>query len=229
MQGVKTLISKHPGPTITIMGGVHGNEPSGIRIVQNLMDKYEQINQGTLHLILANPLAISSNQRCVETNMNRAFIEEFQPQTQEETRAQELLPLLKSTDILIDIHNTLRPNTQPFVICESPDHQLCGCFGISKIVSGLAEIHAGSSDAYVARHGGVGICLEVGSALFPQLEPQVVKCIDALLFQKPLSALPLEHYKAKELRRAKAIPWIFEEQWGDFDFLAKGSIIGYEG
>lgn len=221
MQGVKTLTSKHPRPTITIMGGVHGNEPSGIRIVQNLMDKYEQINQGTLHLILANPLAISSNQRCVETNMNRAFIEEFQPQTQEETRAQELLPLLKSTDILIDIHNTLRPNTQPFVICETPDHELCTSFGIDKVVSGLSDMHAGSSDAYVARQGGVGICLEVGSASSPQIERHIITVIESLLNQQSLPRTHVTHYKAKEMIVAQELPWHFEQEWGDFERLSK--------
>lgn len=225
---MKTLIGRTSGQTITIMGGVHGDEPSGIRIVQYLMEKYERIEQGKLHFILANTLAITRKQRCVFTNMNRAFIDNLQAQTWEEKRAQELLPLLRSTDVLIDIHNTIRTNTQPFVICEKPDEELCACFWIDKVVSGLVDIHVGSSDAYVHSHGWLAISLEVGSAGAPYLETQIAKTIDALLNQQPLTRVKLRHYRAKELIRAEALPWCFEQKWGDFDSLPQWAILGYE-
>jgi succinylglutamate desuccinylase len=55
------------------MAGVHGNEKSGIHILEELADILK-VTQGSVHLILqANPRAIKQNIRQTEKNMNRAF------------------------------------------------------------------------------------------------------------------------------------------------------------
>ncbi|MCB9804969.1 succinylglutamate desuccinylase/aspartoacylase family protein [Candidatus Peribacteria bacterium] len=67
----------------------------------------------------ANPRAIEQNIRQTEKNMNRSFHTIPQDNTYEDIRAQELLPFLRESDVLLDIHNTLNTeNSIPFLISE---------------------------------------------------------------------------------------------------------------
>lgn len=51
--------------------------------------------------------------------MNRSFHDVAQGTTYEDLRVQEPIPILRQSDILIDIHNTLNiQNSLPFLISE---------------------------------------------------------------------------------------------------------------
>ncbi|SHG62503.1 Succinylglutamate desuccinylase / Aspartoacylase family protein [Thermosyntropha lipolytica DSM 11003] len=66
--------SSKPGPTVMIVGGIHGNETAGYRAAEKIKDW--KINCGTL-LVLpqANKLAIQANKRYIEgePDLNRSF------------------------------------------------------------------------------------------------------------------------------------------------------------
>lgn len=71
-EGVTTIFGTKPGKTLTIMGGVHGNEICGVEIVRKLM-RVLKIERGKVHLILGNPRAIKRGTRQTQFNLNRAF------------------------------------------------------------------------------------------------------------------------------------------------------------
>ncbi len=63
-------------PVAAIIGGVHGDEPSGVRAVESIL---HEIDAGMLTLdrggrfIIAHPGAIAANRRFIEVDMNRSF------------------------------------------------------------------------------------------------------------------------------------------------------------
>ena len=62
------------GPTIMILGGLHGNEPAGIIAFQRVLKVLETRNlqfKGQIHGFRGNLKAISSSERFLEEDMNR--------------------------------------------------------------------------------------------------------------------------------------------------------------
>lgn len=119
------------GPTIIIMGGMHGNEVNGVTIVTRLYTEWKDKSDalhGTLHLVIANPYAsaIEKRGRTVEGELidaNRLFaspdqISELQRAQPEYRRIREILSLYKETPpgtVMIDVHSLRWPSETPFV------------------------------------------------------------------------------------------------------------------
>ncbi|GBG33284.1 Kinesin-like protein [Hondaea fermentalgiana] len=124
---------------VTVLGGVHGNELVGIRVVKRLLSELEaghwEIDQQGAELVLGlgNPEAIKKGTRgsAPGGDLNRSFPLELAKSieggekaeagkaqqlnlTFEEQRARELGPLLMKTDILLDIHAANTPS-DPFI------------------------------------------------------------------------------------------------------------------
>lgn len=90
---------------ILVIGGMHGNEKLGIRLVELL----KQTPIPDVDVIIANPEAVMLNKRFVESDLNRSFGHQ-QTVTLETKRAQELLKVAEQYDIVLDFHNTQTPN-----------------------------------------------------------------------------------------------------------------------
>ncbi|WP_254841285.1 succinylglutamate desuccinylase/aspartoacylase domain-containing protein [Natronomonas marina] len=62
-----------PGdPELAVVGGVHGDEPSGVRAVERLRDADLSLRRG-VKFVVANPPAVEAGQRYLETDLNRSF------------------------------------------------------------------------------------------------------------------------------------------------------------
>ncbi|WP_435193947.1 succinylglutamate desuccinylase [Natronomonas sp. EA1] len=78
MVAVEPDVTTHgPGdPEIALVGGVHGDEPSGVRAVERLREAAEagdlELQRG-IKLIIANPPAVEANARYLDTDLNRTF------------------------------------------------------------------------------------------------------------------------------------------------------------
>ncbi|MCQ2062157.1 MAG: aspartoacylase [Fibrobacter sp.] len=107
--------------TIVVAGGTHGNERTGVRIVQKWMEHPECYNtlctSAKVDLVLSNPEAMRLNRRYRDHDLNRAFSQTcldvaVEPQQYEFRRARELNRIYgpkgpdTRTDLLLDIHNT---------------------------------------------------------------------------------------------------------------------------
>jgi len=176
ISSITTHTGSSPGPTVTILGATHGDEPGGVRIVERLRNYlHSQLFYGTVNLGIGNPEAYKRRSRSADpdsnTNMNRVFtakrLLDPQPRSRDVLRAQELAPLLAKTDYLIDLHATSLPS-EPFL-----------CFGLNpekhSPLTRFAPVQRilidsnhfmgkelGTTDAYVDRSGGIGICYETG-------------------------------------------------------------------
>ncbi len=106
--------------TIVVAGGTHGNERTGVRLVQKWMEHpecYSSLCSAKVDLVLSNPEAVRLNRRYRDFDLNRAFSQTCLdvnaiPQQYEFRRAKELNALYgpkgtaTKTDLLLDVHNT---------------------------------------------------------------------------------------------------------------------------
>ena len=106
--------------TIVVAGGTHGNERTGVRLVQKWMEHpecYSSLCSAKVDLVLSNPEAVRLNRRYRDFDLNRAFSQTcldvtVDPQQYEFRRAKELDALYgpkgaaTKTDLLLDVHNT---------------------------------------------------------------------------------------------------------------------------
>ena len=106
--------------TIVVAGGTHGNERTGVRLVQKWMEHpecFSSLCSAKVDLVLSNPEAVRLNRRYRDFDLNRAFSQtcldvNADPQQYEFRRAKELNALYgpkgaaTKTDLLLDVHNT---------------------------------------------------------------------------------------------------------------------------
>lgn len=143
------------------MGGIHGNEPAGVKVLK-LLEKIKPVS-GTLHLIHGNPRAIAKGERFTEENLNRVF-HNTTGKKYEHIRGREIRKILKECDALLDIHGyqEIWGITKPLIICEEGSIETAKKLGIRTISYNWKKFHKGSSDHYMDKIGKIGICIECG-------------------------------------------------------------------
>jgi predicted deacylase len=95
---VFTLDSGQPGPCVLVVGGIHGNEPSGAQAAR-LLAEGSRPKRGVLRVLPeANPEALSDQQRSSASgDLNRAF-------PAETPRAASIYALAQTADLVLDLH-----------------------------------------------------------------------------------------------------------------------------
>ena len=88
---------------ILITIGTHGNEKIGRRVAAHL--KNVSVTNGRLDVIVANERAFNLNKRCIDQDLNRSFPGKKNG-NYEQRRAYALTPLIRSADIVVDLHST---------------------------------------------------------------------------------------------------------------------------
>jgi predicted deacylase len=77
MEPAPDVTTHGPGsPEVAVVGGVHGDEPSGVRAVERLrraIDRGELGLQRGVALVVANPPAVEAGVRYLDTDLNRSF------------------------------------------------------------------------------------------------------------------------------------------------------------
>ena len=165
---------ERPGPCLVILGGVHGNERTGIELIKRLyrvLDSQEKkLVRGQLFFVLGNPRAMEKNVRFIERDLNRLFsptrLLQAPDGSYEDLRCREIAQILRSADISIDIHSTNKPSL-PFLACAvSPRHEdIYRWFDTDRVLTDPHYILGGAvvtTDEFVDQRGSVGICYETG-------------------------------------------------------------------
>jgi aspartoacylase len=81
---------------ILVIGGVHGDETTGIELIKKL----EQKPIKTISTLLANPLAVQKKKRFIETDLNRSFNKV--PISKEEKLALEIDKEIRNYDLILN-------------------------------------------------------------------------------------------------------------------------------
>ncbi len=103
-------------PQITIIGGIHGDEPSGVQIIHMLSDylSNHKIN-GSVKLIIANERAINKNVRYIEKDVNRSFPGNLSSGIYEERLAAKIFSEIQNSNFVLALHAT-KSSPPPFAI-----------------------------------------------------------------------------------------------------------------
>ena len=113
---------------VAIVGGIHGDEPAGVRIVERLADELDPLDPsgggggdgdageaGLVRLILANEPAIEAETRYTDTDLNRAFPGDADSDEYERGLASRLTAELEGMDAVLALH-TSHSAPPPFAI-----------------------------------------------------------------------------------------------------------------
>ena len=196
---------------VAIVGGMHGDEPEGIALIESLLAKKESYWEDAIFdvtLALGNPDAITSSKRVdrAQTDLNRAFgaesISNMHP------RARILQETLRDADIILDIHQTHLPIDACVVCPKTPAHlQLALHLGAKQVVTGTEKIFgANMLSDWANQQGRLGLTFETGQAgteqalevariavdqlLFEPIQTQTERLVNALLLWEVVDVLP---------------------------------------
>ena len=168
------------GPTMVFVGGIHGNEPSGVIALHRVMDWLEEHSitlHGRLIGIAGNLAALEANQRFLQHDLNRMWNRRFlSPQAQstasspihEERELQEihaiLKPLLdKGGDLyFIDLHTTSSASDPFIAINDQLDNRAFALKFPVPTVLGIEEFLEGPLLSYLNDFGHVAMAFEAG-------------------------------------------------------------------
>lgn len=231
------LDSKIPGPNVVILGGIHGNETCGLTALESI--KKWNIRRGRVILEIGNPAGVEQNIRFTETNLNRMFLPETAYTATERTsyeyqRAQYLKTLLDEADVLLDIHASNTPGSIPFLICEDDAAPFAKYLPGTIRCSGFSKTHPGSTDWYMNNAGKPAICIECGYTKDPASHEIATDA--ARLFLQSLSMLSgnsLSSEKQQILNAyaiyyTKSPTFTLAKEFGDFERITPGTLIGYD-
>ncbi len=76
---IKHLKGSQPGPTLIFIGGIHGNEPSGVFALKKVFDELEDKEipiRGNIYAISGNLWALENNKRYDKQDLNRLWTQE---------------------------------------------------------------------------------------------------------------------------------------------------------
>ncbi|MGQ3329631.1 MULTISPECIES: succinylglutamate desuccinylase/aspartoacylase domain-containing protein [Halorubrum] len=104
---------------VAIVGGIHGDEPAGERIVRRLADALDApedgAGDGIVRLIVANEPALAAETRYTDTDLNRAFPGDADSDEYERALAPRLAAELEGMDAVLALH-TSHSAPPPFAI-----------------------------------------------------------------------------------------------------------------
>lgn len=127
-----TLHGPDGEPEVTVIGGIHGDEPAGVEVIRRLR-KDDIEYKRPVQLVIGNPSAVEECERYLETDLNRAYPGNENGALEEQI-ASEIMDIIDGTTVL-SIHTTHSTNT-PFAILDSSNEML------TKIVSELSVPYA---------------------------------------------------------------------------------------
>jgi len=188
---IARIRAPRPGPTLVLIGAVHGNEPAGVRAARRIADAIgagvTPLLRGELVALIGNMPAFESDDpavRYLDHDLNRAFTRErlerarglpSPERTTEEVEALELLETLDEIATnargpvhLIDLHTTSAPSVPFSVLGDAlPNRTLALALGLP-IVLGLEEELAGVLSDFTSEElGFVSLLVEGGQHDLP--------------------------------------------------------------
>ncbi len=105
-------------PRVAVVGGIHGDEPAGERIVEQLVEEVRVADErieGTVQLVVANERALAVGERYTEVDLNRTFPGDVESDTYETALAARLTTVLEGADAILALH-TSHSVPPPFAI-----------------------------------------------------------------------------------------------------------------
>jgi succinylglutamate desuccinylase len=131
--GVWSFTAAAPGPHLALVALTHGNEIAGAAVLAELLGAGLRPERGRLSLVFANTEAFlafdpenPTATRYLEEDLNRLWGEDrlqSPRDSREMRRVRTLLPVIKSVDVLVDLHSMLWPS-DPLILAADTDQAI---------------------------------------------------------------------------------------------------------
>ena len=173
---IVTYRALEAGPTLTVLGAVHGNERCGAEAIRSLIAQIDQgvvgVTRGTLQLVpVVNPRAYAEGVRFVERNLNRYLYPKEEKQYYEDHLDPIVCGLLDATDVLLDLHSYASQGG-PFIFVgteRGAELAYARSLGVTDFVCGWSEAFGSGTGResqgtteYARTQGALAVTLECG-------------------------------------------------------------------
>ena len=221
------LEGQTPGPAVFVLGGVHGNEPSGLAAARRVLAHLEEHStpfKGSLLALSGNLAALRLGKRFISKDLNRMWdpesVERLRASdpaqdTVEQREQRELLALIdselakaKNGSIFLDLHSSSAAGS-PFTVMNDTLQNRKAAFALPcPVLIGLEENVKGPLLEYVAGLGHVAVAVEGGK----HTEPETIDRHETAIWLTLITAGCIEQSAAPKI----------EEQFRDMKDSARG-------
>lgn len=178
-----------PGPTLILVGGIHGNEPAGVRAALDLLARLTAPARGDLYAFAGHRRALAERRRHLGRDLNRQWTPEAVARAagENDPEAVELVELRAEIDravaaargplYFLDLHTTSAAGVPFGFIDARPEAGALGAaLGVPMLV-GLEQRLPGVISSYLTRLGAVTVAVEGGQ----HESPESLRNMDAVL------------------------------------------------
>lgn len=164
------------GPLLFVTGGIHGNEPSGVKALKKVFEELEKTRpeiEGTVVGVSGNKMALNQNKRYIDEDLNRTWTQENIDaggrDTHETKEMFEIIDILKkypesdfTKRYFLDCHTTSSPSLPYVSVQVVNDNDEWAHRFPTYIIRGFSDIITGDIDHYLSRTGMTGFVFEAG-------------------------------------------------------------------
>jgi predicted deacylase len=211
---------KQAGPTMVIVGGMHGNEPAGVAAVQQVLHELRKRSmplRGRLLGLAGNLRALAHNVRYLDRDLNRRWYADHlarlreQPReldSPEDTEQRELLTIFDRLDetfdhplVVLDLHSFSAEGPPFSVFADTLRNRPIAFEMRVPIIFGLEESVEGTLLGYLADLGHIAVGFEAGQ----HEDPRTLENHIAAIWVALVAAGLLERSEVPELERCEAL------------------------
>jgi len=180
--GIERIIGRYggqvAGPLVLVIGGLHGNEPSGIKALQCVVSKLHERGpafRGELIAVAGNLAALREGVRFLDHDLNRGWSVRRvakaldQPVSAEDRERADLLDILvprlreaEGETFVLDLHSTSSPSAPFLTLADTLENREFAQRLGMPLVLGLEEQIDGAMLEYVGRFGPICVGVEAG-------------------------------------------------------------------
>lgn len=220
VRDVGSLRGLRPGPTLIVIGGVHGNEPGGIAAARRILGRLAEDDaglRGELVVFAGNVAALRAGRRYLVKDLNRQWSAaqlaalrskredrldaEDREQLELAARVEDAMRRARGDVYLVDLHTTSAAGI-PFVLFGDTLRQRR--FGFSfplPVILGLEEQLDGVLSAYFTERGCISIGIEGGQ----HDDPASIDNLEACLWVALVAAGLIDRERAPEHEEARRL------------------------
>ncbi len=229
-----------PGPKLLFLGGVHGDENPGIIALEKLLEELKsgrvRLLGGSLTIVpRVNASAAKRGLHHVDENLNRIVRKHDKPVNHEQELANELIPLIDSADVVLDLHGAPAPSV-PFAFLDDEsahNRAWADSLGVDYLLTGWPALYPSgktvTTTEYAQSRGKRALTVEVGQNDDPKCAELglaiALRSLAHFGLVIPVSPAPVP----RPLRFTKVIyrerAGEFVHHWKNFDFVKKGAVL----
>ena len=196
---IHKILGKPHQPTCVFIGGIHGNEPSGIVAIQHVFDTIEQEGievKGSIIGLRGNLQAIALGKRFLTHDLNRVWTQKKLDELSKDSKVAEAKEMAEIKQYLdstianataslyfVDLHTT-SSHSPPFVILDDTirNRTLANAMPIPKVLGFLEQLQ-GTILGYYGDKGPVTLVIEAGQHVEHSSEQRHIAAIWVVLVE----------------------------------------------